>query len=72
MTNTELTNKIKEFVLEELDDIKNYKCEARIARSIAFGVVFFATNYLYDTYNKELADWWDKEMLPQFNKKIRG
>ena len=76
MTNSErtkLTNKVKNFVLHELEEAKkNPFSNVLVIRSIAFGAVFFATNDLFDTYNDDLADWWDKEILPQFNKMIRG
>ena len=31
-----------------------------------YGVIMFAINDLFEDYNKELAEWWDDEMLPRF------
>ena len=67
-----LENKVKDFVLMELNDAKIKNEYALNNRNQAFGVVFFACNELFDTYNDKLADWWDKEILPQFNEIIRG
>ena len=67
-----LETKVKDFVAMELNDAKIKKEFASANRSQAFGVVFFACNELFDIYNSDLADWWDKEMLPQFNELIRG
>ena len=74
MLNSERKNletKVKKFVLKALEDAKTGDF-ALNCRNQAFGVVFFACNELFDTYNSNLADWWDREMLPQFNEKIRG
>ena len=68
---TKLENKIKDYVLKMLQDAKSGDY-ALNCRNQAFGVVFFACNELFDTYNNKLADWWDKEILPQFNEIIRG
>lgn len=75
MTNSERTkleNKIKSFVSRTLEDAKKKEEYALSGRNQAYGVVFFACNDLFDVYNQDLADWWDKEMLPQFNEIIRG
>lgn len=32
-----------------------------------YGVVQFASNELFDSYNTELVDWWDCKMKPRFN-----
>ena len=71
-----LENKVKDFVLKELNDIvynaRKEKDYVLCARNRAFGVVFFACNNLFDIYNEELANWWEEEILPQFNEIIRG
>ena len=67
-----LEDKIKSYVLRTLEDAKKNKDYALSGRNQAYGVVFFSCNDLFDTYNKDLADWWDKEILPQFDKIIRG
>ena len=67
-----LEDKVKNFVTKELEDAKKNKDYALNNRNQAFGVVFFACNELFDIYNSNLADWWDREMLPQFDKIIRG
>ena len=67
-----LENKIKSFVFRTLEDAKKNEEYALSGRNQAYGVIFFSCNYLFDTYNKDLADWWDKEILPQFNEIIRG
>lgn len=67
-----LENKIKNFVSETLEEAKKDKDYAFGSRNQAYGVIFFSCNNLFDTYNQDLADWWDKEILPQFNEIIRG
>ena len=67
-----LENKVKDFVIMELDNAKINNEYALSNRNQAYGVVFFACNELFDIYNSNLADWWDREMLPQFNEIIRG
>lgn len=66
----QLENKIKSFVLRTLEDVKKNKNYALNGRNQAYGVVFFSCNDLFDTYNQDLADWWDKEVLPLFNEII--
>lgn len=66
----QLENKIKSFVLRTLEDVKKNKNYALNGRNQAYGVVFFSCNDLFDTYNQDLADWWDKEILPLFNEII--
>ena len=67
-----LENKIKSFVLRTLEDAKKKEEYALNGRNQAYGVIFFACNDLFDTYNEKLANWWDEEILPQFNEIIRG
>ena len=67
-----LENKIKSYVFRTLEDAKKNKDYALNGRNQAYGVIFFSCNDLFDTYNEELADWWDEEILPQFNEIIRG
>lgn len=71
MREVDITYKVKEFVLDELRQAMDYPNDALNSRGIAFGAVFFATNNLYTEYNKELADWWDNDILPLFNTIIR-
>ena len=66
----QLENKIKSFVLRTLEDVKKNKNYALNGRNQAYGVVFFSCNDLFDTYNQDVADWWDKEVLPLFNEII--
>jgi len=68
---TKLENKVKNYMAKMLEEAKSGEY-ALSCRNQAFGVVFFACNELFDTYNSNLADWWDREMLPQFNELIRG
>ena len=67
-----LENKIKSFVLRTLEDAKKNKDYALSGRNQAYGVIFFSCNDLFDVYDEDLANWWDKEILPQFNEIIRG
>ena len=64
--------KVKNFVFKELNDAFDLteKDYVLYARNRAFGVVFFACNELFDIYNEELANWWEEEILPQFNRII--
>ena len=73
MTNSEkviLEEKVKDFAIMELNDAKKYNEYALSCRNQAYGVIFFACNELFNIYNSNLADWWEREMLPQFNKII--
>ena len=67
-----LENKIKSFVLRTLENAKKDMEYALNCRNQAYGVVFFSCNDLFDVYDEELANWWDEEILPQFNEIIRG
>ena len=72
MTKTVTELKVRNYVLDELENATKYPDNALGYRTMAYGAVFFASNYLFDKYNQELADWWDKEVLPLFNALIRG
>ena len=71
MREKDITYKVKDFVLEELRQAMDYPNDALTNRNIAFGAVFFSTNNLYAEYNKELADWWENDILPLFNTIIK-
>lgn len=66
-----IETKVKIYVLTELTNAQNYPKDAFGARQRAYGVVFFASNNLFSEYNKELANWWDDDILPMFNSIIR-
>ena len=71
MREKDIDFKIRDFVLKELRFAMDNPKDALGARQRAFGVVFFASNNLFSEYNKELSDWWDKNILPMFDTIIR-
>lgn len=66
-----IETKVKIYVLTELTYAQDNPKDALSARQRAYGVVFFASNELFSEYNKKLADWWDKDILPMFDTIIR-
>ena len=57
-----IERKVKDFILNQLRDAKNYACSVesvRNYRAIAFGALDFACNNLFPAYNEDLADWCD-------------
>ena len=71
MREKDIDFEVRDYVLKELQDALNYPENAKFCRTMAFGAIFFATNHLFSTYNKELADWWENDILPMFNTIIR-
>lgn len=71
-----MENKVKEWIEAEYNAVKYilassnlfYSRNELVNNSIerAYGVMMFAVNNLFDSYNKELGTWWCKEMLPKF------
>ena len=71
MREKDIDFKVRDFVLGELRFAMNNPKDALGARQRAYGVIFFASNELFSKYNKELADWWDENILPMFDTIIR-
>lgn len=63
-----IENDVKNFILNELEAAKKYPNMAFDCRAIAFGALQFANNYLFPSYNYDLANWWQKKIWEQFNK----
>ena len=66
MTNEELREEVKEFVMDILQDSKQFDeiYDDKIKnRAIAFGAVWFVQSIEYDD---ELIDWWNNLIHPQF------
>lgn len=72
-----MENKVKEWIEAEYNSVKHvlestrphfYSRDELINNSIerTYGVMMFAVNNLFDSYNEELGNWWYKEMLPKF------
>ena len=65
-----IENKVKEFAIKEFEQAVLYAETAEDVlkcRAIAYGAIQFAVNNLFPTYNKKLAEWWDK-CWNEFNK----
>ena len=61
-----LENKVKEFVLKELEYVKDLPSERRIhSGAMAYGALMFCEE-LFPSYNEELADWWRNEVWRKF------
>ena len=71
MREKDIDFKIRDYVLYELRNAMDDPKSAMMYRTMAFGAVFFASNHLFSTYNTELADWWEDNILPMFNTLIR-
>lgn len=71
-----IEKKVKNFVLDELEDAKKFHKNNNqgilICRSIAYGALQFAANNLFPCYNHDLGMWWEKEVWKEFNKLMRG
>ena len=71
MREKDILFEIKDYVLSELRNALDDPKDAMLYRTMAFGAVFFASNHLFSTYNDELANWWEENILPMFNTIIR-
>jgi len=71
MREKDIDFKVRDYVLNELRFAMDNPKDALGSRQRAYGVVFFASNNLFENYNEELANWWDKDILPMFNTIIR-
>lgn len=71
--NREIKEKVKSFVLNELEYAKHPK-EFDIStihcRAIAYGALQFAINLLPSEDFEELNSWWQNEIYDEFNKLI--
>ena len=67
MKEKDINFEIRDYVLYELRNAMNDPKGAELYRTMAFGAVFFASNHLFSAYNKELATWWEEDILPMFN-----
>lgn len=57
-----------------LNEYNTYRhCGGNLEKAIdrCYGVIMFAINNCFETYNESLAKWWDDEMLPIF-KTLKG
>lgn len=63
-----MEDKVKAWIEMEYKDQLRYgdNCSASHAVDRCYGVIMFAINNLFTDFNKELAKWWDDEMLPKF------
>lgn len=70
-----LEQKIKNWVENEFKfaiSCKGITRESLISyKGICFGAIFFTANVLFPTYNENLANWWENEMMPKFDKAIK-
>ena len=66
MDYTMIENKVKAFVLEELEDAKKHPKIAHNCMTIAYGALQFATNNLFPAYNNDLVNWWQNEIWIEF------
>ena len=73
MTFYTIEKELKKFVIEQYESAKKYKNDISplTYRAIAFGALQFGINNLFPKYNKNLADWWEREMWDKFTKLIR-
>lgn len=73
-----MENKVKEWIEAEYNAVKRvlestrphfyYVRNELVNNSIerSYGVMMFAVNNLFDSYNEELGKWWYYEMLPKY------
>lgn len=71
-----IEEKVKDFVLENLESAKKYyKNDTQgilNCRAIAYGALQFATNNLFPCYNDDLVDWWEEEIWEKFTNLAEG
>lgn len=68
-----MIEKVKAWCEYELHMVLKSRADAHSATTRCYGVVMFVSNQLlgYDTpEGKELATWWDDEMLPRFREEM--
>lgn len=65
MNYKEIEEELKAFILNELKTAKKYPEHRFNCRGIAYGALQFTINHLMPN-NKDLADWWENEIWPQF------
>ncbi len=63
-----MESKIKAWVEYEYEYVKKYgdNCEVRRSIDRCYGAVMFCINNCFPSFNEELGNWWNNEMLPKF------
>lgn len=57
---------VKNWIRNEYKEVAKGNRDIKAGIDRCYGVIMFACNALYDTYNEDLGNWWDDEMLPKF------
>ena len=57
---------LKNYCKEQFANCKNHNANVEKAIDRCYGALMFCINNCFDDYNKNLAKWWDDEMLPKF------
>lgn len=73
MNYEKIENAIKKFCECAYKDAEDYSASTEFIlnqRAVAFGAVHFATNNLFPYYNRDLSNWWNREMRQKFQKLI--
>ncbi len=68
-----MVEKVKAWCEHEFHSALKFQADAHSAMTRCYGVVMFVSNEVlgYDTpEGKELATWWDDEMLPRFREEM--
>ena len=63
----DMEKRIKAYVEEQYTMAKKYPNKAKLYRTLAYEMVQFAANNLFDGFNQHLANWWLMIALPDFN-----
>lgn len=72
----QIENNVKQFVMKELAKAKKANNNPTInvlnCKAVAYGALQFASNYCFPCYNYDLAEWWVKEVCPEFQKLLQN
>ena len=61
-----MKDKVKKYCEWEYMNASKRGYNPHEATTRCHGALMFVLNFTENTYDKDLADWWDDEMLPRF------
>ena len=66
MKELEMEFKVMDYCLDEYHTYLFHGGNLEKAIDRCYGAIMFAINNCFETYNENLAKWWENEMLPKF------
>ena len=67
-----MKDEIKKFCEYEYVNASKRGFNPHEATTRCYGAIMFVLNFVGDTYDKDLANWWDDKMLPKFRELESG